>query len=125
MGSMSPVQITGFQRRAHSSGDMNDPDPASIVADWIEEAERSGDELAEDPGDELAEHSGDELASPSYASIPGEELVADEVYEGGQAYSEDPAIDATVPAQIHSDWSYGPEDFSFLVDEMFDYDDVA
>jgi hypothetical protein len=95
------------------------PDPASIAAGWSEEAER------EHSGDELAEHSGDELASPSYASIPRMEWVDDEVHEGGQAYSEDPAYGATVPAHVHSDWSYGPEHFSFLEDGMFDLDNVA
>ena len=69
------------------------------------------------------EHSGDELAAPSYAyevsggpDVSGGLDIADQWSD-----SEDPGSE---PAQSHSDWSYGPQHFNFLRDDMFEYDEL-
>ena len=69
------------------------------------------------------EHSGDELAAPSYAyeasggpDVSGGLDIADQWSD-----SEDPGSEA---AQFHSDWSYGPQHFNFLRDDMCEYDEL-
>lgn len=81
------------------SGQLDNEDIAAL---WID------DEADHD-------HSGDELVSPSYLDPPSGALdVADQWIE-----SEDPV---TGVDRTHLDWSYGPEHFSFLRDDMFDSD---
>jgi hypothetical protein len=73
----------------------SDQDPEGILAftdNWVEDEEHSGDEVDE-------EHSGDELTTPSYAD------------EEAAEYS---AILRNV------EWTFGPEDFGFLSDDMFE-----
>lgn len=91
------------------------------------------------------EHSGDELAAPSYAyeasggpDVSGGLDIADQWSDSEDPGSEpaqshgldiadqwsdsgDPGSEA---AQSHSDWSYGPQHFNFLRDDMFEYDEL-
>jgi hypothetical protein len=57
------------------------------------------------------EHSGDELASPLYVPLAL-----------GDVMSEDADVEEP-PALPASDWQYGPDDFSFLQNDMFDLSD--
>jgi len=105
----------GNQRGSRAPTTDSRPDPASIAALWTDDEDQA--ELTTDShpdpasiaalwtDDETqAEHSGDELATPSYAYPAG---IRNEV---------------TVSGETPTARSYGPDDFSFLEDKMFDFD---
>jgi hypothetical protein len=91
---------------------IDDTDPSAIAGLWTD-----------------SEHSGDELASPSYDPLSAEEGNGRDFSEDALdiaehwSVSEDLGIAVAQPAPTE-EWSYGPEHFSFLDEEMFEIDEV-
>lgn len=128
---------------ANEAGD--NPEPMALADLWFEGEDgqgNSGDELtgttyaneaSDDPvpvaladlwfeGDGQ-EHSGDELVNTSYTPLPGSPSTDVLDIADQWSVSEEDPVDETDPADTQIDRPYRPEDFSFLRDHMFEWDD--
>ena len=76
-------------------------------------------EMWNNADDTFPEHSGDELVTPSYACELSGPALSDITDIADQwTVSEEPANEGTLPGQ--KELTFGPEDFSFFQDEMFE-----
>ena len=86
--------------------DQVDQDPVALADRWA--------------ADDDDEHSGDDLANPSYSyEVSGGLSGADTPNNWTVSHEVSVLPGQTAPGQTASDWTYGPEHFEFLREEMF------